>query len=121
MSSSAEVVDWRPGRAEATIWNVVAIVLIALGLPLFALPSVLRNGSAGASFRIGLTEILLVVALTAFLLLVHEGIHGLVMIAFRARPTFGVVLVGRVLPALYATSLGHRFRRGQYLTVAAAP
>ncbi|HEX9559648.1 MAG TPA: hypothetical protein VGA76_00295, partial [Candidatus Dormibacteraeota bacterium] len=63
MSSSAEVVDWRPGRAEATIWNVVAIVLIAAGLPLFALPSILRSGPAGASFRIGLTEILLVVAL----------------------------------------------------------
>jgi hypothetical protein len=121
MSSSAEVVDWRPGQAEAMIWNVVAIVLIAAGLPLFALPSVVRSGQAGASFRIGLTEILLVVALTAVLLLVHEGIHGLVMLAFRARPTFGVVLVGRVLPALYATSVGHRFSRGQYLTVAAAP
>ena len=34
MSSSVEVVDWRPGRAEATIWNVVAIVLIALGVML---------------------------------------------------------------------------------------
>jgi hypothetical protein len=103
------------------IWNVVALVLIALGLPLFALPSVLRHGPAGTSFRIGLTEILLVVAITAVLLLVHEGIHGLVMLAFWARPTFGVVLVGRVLPALYATSVGHRFSRGQYLTVAATP
>src|SRR6266851_4130985 len=100
MSSSAEVVDWRPGRAEATIWNVVAIVLIAAGLPLFALPSILRSGPAGASFRIGLTEILLVVALIALLLLVHEGIHGLVMLAFHARPSFGVVLVGGAMPAL---------------------
>jgi len=121
MSSSAEVVDWRPGRAEATIWNVVAIVLIAAGLPLFALPSILRSGPAGASFRIGLTEILLVVALTALLLVVHEGIHGLVMLAFHARPSFGVVLVGGAMPALYATSVGHRFSRAQYLTVAATP
>jgi len=121
MSSSAEVVDWRPGRAEATIWNVVAIVLIALGLPLFALPAVLRNGPGGASFRIGLTEILLVAGLTALLLLAHEGIHGLVMLALRARPSFGVVIVGGVVLALYATSVGHRFSRGQYLTVAAAP
>src|SRR5260370_3217296 len=121
MSSSAEVGDGRAGRAEATIWNIVAIVLIALGLPLFALPSVIRNGPGGASFRIGPPEILLVVALTALLLVVHEGIHGLVMLAFRARPSFGVVLVGGALPALYATSVGHRFSRGQYLTVAAAP
>jgi hypothetical protein len=118
---SADVVDWRPGHTEAMIWNVVAIVLIAVGLPLFALPSVLRNGPAGASFRIGLSEILLVVAVTAVLLVVHEGIHGLVMLAFRARPSFGVVLVGGAIPALYATSAGHRFSRAQYLTVAATP
>src|SRR5260370_27546866 len=121
MSSSAEVVEWRAGRGEATICNVVAIVLTGLGLPLFAVPSVLRNGPGGASFRIGLTETLVVVALTALLLVVHEGIHGLVMLAFRARPSFGVVLVGGAMPALYATSVGHRFSRGQYLTVAAAP
>ena len=121
MSSSVEVVDWRPGRGEATIWNVVAIVLIAFGLPLFALPSVLRHGPGGASFRIGLTEVVLVVGLTALLLVVHEGIHGLVMLGFRARPSFGVVLVGGAMPALYATSPGHRFSRGQYLTVAATP
>lgn len=119
--SSAEVVDWRPGQAEAMTWNVVAIILVAVGLPLFSLPSVLRSGPGGASFRIGLTDVVVVVAITALLLVMHEGIHGLVMLAFRARPTFGVVLVGKVLPALYATSVGHRFSRGQYLTVAAAP
>src|SRR5260370_33460025 len=107
MSSSAEVVDWRPGRAEATIWNVVAIVLIALGLPLFALPSVLRHGPGGASFRIGLTEVLLVVALPALLLVMHEGIHGLGMLAFRARRTFCVLLVAGAMPPLHATSVGH--------------
>jgi hypothetical protein len=121
MERQESVVDWRPGRAEATIWNVVAIVLIAIGLPLFALPSVLRNGPGGAAFRVGLTEILLVVALTAILLVVHEGIHALVMLAFRARPSFGVVLVGGAMPALYATSVGHRFDRAQYLAVAATP
>jgi hypothetical protein len=78
---------------------------------------VLRNGPGGASFRIGLTEVLVVVALTALLLVVH----GLVMLTFRARPPFGVVLVGGAMPALYATSVGHRFSRGQYLVVAATP
>src|SRR5260370_2424840 len=121
MSSSAEVVDWRPGQAEAMIWNVVAFVRIAAGLPLFALPSILRSGPGGASFQIGLTNVLLVIAITGLLLVVHEGIHGVVMLAFHARPTFGAVLVGRVLPALYATAVGHRFSRAHYLTVAAAP
>jgi hypothetical protein len=118
---SVEVVDWRPGQAETTIWNVVAIALVALGLPLFALPSVIRHGPAGTSFRIGLAEVLLVVAVTALLLVVHEATHGLVMLASRARPSFGVVLVGGAVPALYATSVRHRFSRGQYLAVAATP
>jgi hypothetical protein len=102
-------------------WNIVAIILTAIGLPLFALPTVLHVGSGGARFQIGLADVLLVVALTAVLLVIHEAIHGLVMLAFGARPTFGVVLVGKSLPALYATAAGHRFSRAQYLTVAAAP
>jgi hypothetical protein len=91
------------------IWNVVAIILMAVGLPVFALPTVLRVGLGGSRFQIGLTDVLLVAALTAVLLVLHEAIHGLVMLAFGARPSFGVVLVGKSLPALYATSEGHRF------------
>lgn len=64
---------------------------------------------------------LLVVALTALLVVAHEAIHGLVMLRSGARPRFGATLVGRVMPAVYATSEGHRFTRGQYLAVAAAP
>jgi hypothetical protein len=103
------------------IWNVVAIILMAVGLPVFALPTVLRVGLGGSRFQIGLTDVLLVAALTAVLLVLHEAIHGLVMLAFGARPTFGVVLVGKSLPALYATSEGHRFSRTQYFIVAATP
>jgi Putative zincin peptidase len=116
-----EVVDWRPGASEASIWSFVGVVVTLVGLPLFALPSILRAGPAGGTFRIGLGEILLVVALTAVLVIAHEAIHGLVMLAFGARPRFGAILVGRVMPAVYATSEGHRFNRGQYLTVAVAP
>jgi hypothetical protein len=73
------------------------------------------------SFRIGLLDVLLVVALTALVVIAHEAIHGLVMLCFGARPRFGAMLVSRIMPALYATSAGHRFTRGEYLTVAAAP
>jgi hypothetical protein len=116
-----QVIEWRPGTSEAMTWKVVAVVLMAVGLPLFSLPWILQKGPAGASFQIGLVDVLLVVALTAVLLVVHEAIHGLVMLAFGARPTFGALLVARVMPAFYATSVGHRFSRTQYLTVAAAP
>jgi len=115
------IIDWRPSTSEAMTWNIVAIILMAIGVPLFALPTVLRVGSGAARLQIGLADVLLVVAITAVLLVIHEAIHGLVMLAFGARPTFGVVLVGKSLPALYATSVGHRFSRIQYLTVASAP
>jgi hypothetical protein len=118
---SPQVIDWRPGTSEAMIWNIFATVLVVVGLPLFALPSILRKGTAGASFQIGMADVLLVVALTAVLLVLHEAIHGLVMLAVGARPTFGALLVARVMPAFYATSVGHRFSRAQYMTVAAAP
>jgi hypothetical protein len=103
------------------VWSVAGIVLTVLGLPLFASPSILRACSAGVTFRVGLVEILLVVILTTLLLIAHEGIHGLVMLLFGARPRFGATLVGGTMPALYATSERHRFTRGQYLIVAAGP
>jgi Putative zincin peptidase len=94
---------------------------MVVGLPLFALPSILRAGRVGGSIRIGLVDVLLPVAVIALLVIAHEAIHGLVMLGFGARPRFGAMLVGRVMPAVYATSEGHRFTRAQYLTVAAAP
>lgn len=94
------IVDWRPGRSEATVWNIVAIVVVVAGLPLFSLPSIIRVGPTGASFRIGLGDVLLIVVVTTLLVVVHEAIHGAVMRVFGARPRFGAVLVGGVMPAL---------------------
>lgn len=114
------VVEWRPGPGEVRVWSVVGVVVTLLGLPLFGLPTVIQHGG-GISIRIGLFALVLIVALTALLLVVHEAIHGLVMLAFGARPTFGAVLVAHVMPALYATSVGHRFTRPRYFLVAATP
>jgi hypothetical protein len=116
-----EVADWRPGASETRTWSVVGIAATVVGIPLFSLPSIIRVGPAGATFRIGLIDIVLVVAITVVLVMAHEGIHALVMLRFGARPRFGAILVGRVMPALYATAQGHRFTRGQYLAVAVAP
>jgi hypothetical protein len=100
---------------------VVGVAVTVIGLPVFALPSILRAGPAGGSFRISLADVLLVAALIPLLVIAHEAIHALVMLGFGSRPSFGVMLVGRVTPAVYATAAGHRFTRGQYLTVAGAP
>lgn len=80
-----------------------------------------RAGLATGSVRISLLDVLLVVALTSLLMIAHEAIHGMVMLGFGARPRFGVTLVGKVVPAMYTTTAGHRFTRKQYLTVALAP
>ena len=119
--SGQDIVDWRPGSASAVTWNVVGVVVALLGLPLFALPALLRAGPGGGSFRVGIPQILFVAALAVVLMAVHEAIHGVVMRSFGARPRFGATLVARVAPALYTTSEGHRFTRGQYVTVALAP
>jgi Putative zincin peptidase len=116
-----DVVEWRPGRSSAVTWTVLGAGVMALGLGLFAFPSILRAGSAGGTFQIGLVDIVLVVALTVLLVIGHEAIHGLAMLCFGARPSFGTILVGGVVPAVYATAEGYRFTRSRFLAVAAAP
>ena len=66
-------------------------------------------------------NIVLTLVLALALAAVHEGIHGIAMIAFGAKPSFGILRDGRVPAGFYATSPGHRFRRWPYLVVALAP
>jgi hypothetical protein len=100
-------------------WSVAGLILTLVGLPLFALPTVLHSGSA--EFRVDLASVFLVVVLCVVLMLLHEAVHGAAMLLFGARPTFGATLVARSMPALYATAPGHRFTRLQYLAVSLTP
>jgi hypothetical protein len=52
---------------------------------------------------------------------VHEGVHGIFMLAFGGRPQFGILRTGILVYAFYATSPGQRFTRRQFLAVALAP
>jgi hypothetical protein len=54
-------------------------------------------------------------------LALHECVHGAVMRGFGARPTYGVMVVKRMLPVAYATASGHRFTLPQFIIVALAP
>jgi len=118
-----EVVDWLPDTAAAVAWNVAGLVITVAGLALFALPVLIRSGSGpgSGSIEFGLVDVLLVAILSVVVLPVHEALHGLVMLGFGVRPTFGVMMVGHVMPALYTTAIGHEFTRAQYLVVAAGP
>jgi putative zincin peptidase len=122
--AAPSVVDWRPGRAEAVLLNVLSLPLLVIGIVGFLWLATRRLPASG-HLVLGLRELGLflvaTVVLTAVLLLAHEGIHGLAMAAFGARPRFGAMMIANVAPALYATAPGHMFGRGQYLAVAVMP
>jgi hypothetical protein len=52
---------------------------------------------------------------------VHEGVHGIFLLAFGARPKFGMLRIGVLPYAFYTTDPGHRFTRRQYLAITLAP
>ncbi len=69
-----------------------------------------------------LIDVVLVLAfiygLQAATIILHEGIHGLVMIFFGARPIFGFI---RKTMLFYATSPGFAYTRDQHLWIGVTP
>lgn len=121
---NTEVVDWRPGTAEGLVWNVLAIPLLFVGLIGFGWAATRHLPTSGSVvFRAAdlLLWVLGTLALIVLLLLAHEGLHGLVMVAFGARPRFGAMMLARVVPVLYTMAPGHVFSRAQYLVVGLTP
>jgi len=120
----SEVIEWRPNLRTAVLWNLLAVPLMLGGLLLFFRLATLPLGAGvTAVFRPVdiLLTLLVTVVVTAALLAAHEGLHGLVMAAFGARPRFGGLMIARLMPALFTTAPGHRFTRPQYLAVALTP
>jgi hypothetical protein len=122
--AAPDIVDWRPGRAAAVLWTLISVPMLLASLLLYLrLATLSLPSSGGAVFGPLdlLLFLLLTVALIAVLLGIHEGLHGLVMNAFGARPRFGALMVAGVVPARYTTAPGHQFTRTQYLTVGLTP
>jgi putative zincin peptidase len=113
--------EWRPGTRTAAILGLAAIAVFILGMILYALPVAFRTGGRAIRVAIGPLDLLLALGLAAGLFVLHEALHGLAMRRVGAHPRFGVTMVGKVLPALYATAPAYRFRRPPFLLVAAAP
>ncbi len=63
----------------------------------------------------------LLVAGTVVALVLHEGVHGLVMARYGARPQFGVGMMQGQVPYAYATSPGFRYTGRQFWWVAMMP
>ena len=120
----SDVIEWRPNLTAAVLWNLFAVPIAIGSLLLFFRLATLRLGSSGtAVFRPSdlLLILLVTVVVTALLLAAHEGVHGLVMAGFGARPRFGALVIAGVVPALFTTAPGHLFTRRQYLAVALTP
>ena len=118
-------VEWRPSRREAMAMNLAGLLVAVLGMAGNGALAISGHQPA-ESFVIAGTELLLgllgMAAAVAGLVVVHEGIHGLAMLPFGARPSFGVgVGGGGLLPYVYTTAPGHLFSRTGYLVVALAP
>lgn len=105
--------------------NVAGLLLAVLGVVGYGALAITRHQPAGV-FVIAGGELLLgllgMAAAVVGLVVMHEGIHGLAMLPFGARPSFGMgVGGGGFLPYVYTTAPGHLFTRTGYLVVAVAP
>jgi putative zincin peptidase len=124
VAAAERVVDWRPSRTAAVLWNVLSVPLLLIGLIGFLRLATLHLPASGrVAFRaLDLVLFLVLTALlTGALFVAHEGIHGLVMAVFGGRPRFGALMIAGLVPALYTTAPGHQFSRAQYLAVALTP
>lgn len=120
---TSTTIDWQPGRRTLAIWNGLALALLALGLILFSVIHAVANDAAGFSLEGAslLFGILLTVVLTFVLMVMHEGIHGLVMKRFGAVPSYGAMVMSKLVPVFYCTAPGARFTRRQFTAIALAP
>jgi hypothetical protein len=104
------------------VMNVIGIVLIPIVFIGFALVAIQISPSQQLDFGFsGWDSALTCVGmLVAFLLMVllHEGLHGLTMSFFGAKPQYGVEIRYGVA---YATAPGHFFSRNQFIMVAIIP
>jgi len=114
-----EVLYWRITQStwKLTLVNLLSLVMLGLmGLVFVGWVVLLNRMPKGLSF--GLPQAFVLIVSVAATLVLHELAHGLAMVAYGARPTFGVLWQGLMF---YATSPGHAFRRNDYLVVILAP
>jgi hypothetical protein len=111
--------EWHPNRRTLAAWYILSIPIFVVALAVYGMIAV--RGEIPMQWTIDSTQIIVVLALTFGLAWVHEGVHGLAILAFGATPSFGVLKIGVTLAGFYTTAPGHRFGRTQYLIICLAP
>ena len=111
----------------ATMKRWVLVTILAGGTCIFGLTFILGivvrgilRGAGEFHISVGLTFpiFLGIIASTAIL---HEAVHGLGYLVFGGKPRFGVKLIGKFFPVVYASATGPLIPRNHYLLVGLAP
>lgn len=116
--------EWTPDatveRRLAFLSVVVLFLAVVLHTVLWALPRGVQETSFGLWTAV--LALVVTVVLVLAIVVVHELLHGLVIVLVGGRPTFGA---GRsesgAVAFFYTTAPGHLFTRAQYVVVALAP
>ena len=97
--------------------NLLSLPLAGLmGLVFFGWVVLLNRMPTVVNIQLPQTVILILAVVVTLVL--HELAHGLAMLAYGARPQFGILWQGLMF---YATSPGYAFRRNNYVVVILAP
>jgi hypothetical protein len=114
-----EALYWRITQSSwtLTVVNLLSLPMAALMGLLFFGWVVLFNRMPG-ELTLQLPEVASLVAGVVVTLVLHELAHGLAMMAYGARPRFGILWEGLMV---YATSPGYAFRRNKYIVIVLAP
>ncbi len=101
--------------------QVAGVLLFVVSLVLGLMLRGLYQGTAEGSVTItGVSDLLFLFVGIVAVLVLHEAVHGILFRVFGGKVRFGAKLVGRAMPALYATS-DVRMPRNQYIVVSLAP
>jgi hypothetical protein len=114
-----EVLYWRITESSwrLTVVNLLSLPLAGLmGLVFFGWLVLLNRMPTVVNIQLPQTVILILAVVVTLVL--HELAHGLAMLAYGARPRFGILWQGLMV---YATAPGYAFRRTNYLVVILAP
>jgi hypothetical protein len=117
--SYREVLYWRITQSswKLTVVNLLSLLLLGVMGAVFVGWVVLLNRMP-KTLNLHLSQAVILILAVAATLVLHELAHGLAMLAYGARPRFGVLWQGLML---YATSPGYAFRRNHYVVVILAP
>jgi hypothetical protein len=113
--------EWHPTRTTWILWLVLFLPILYIGAVVYTLAAVHGEAPQSVSVTFDMGQLIVVLLLCLGLGWVHEGVHGIFMLAFGARPQFGLPRTGVLVYGFYTTDPGHRFTRRQYLAVGLAP